>query len=155
MNHNTTSKTGLFLMELILSILFFSLAGVVCVQMFVYSHTVSQDSVKLNHAVEWCQNVAEAFYGCEGNQTEMLSLFNDNSVLLFDQDFQPLFESTNDDSDTLTNVDFSYFITIDFSQQDNLLHCHIKAFEGKDLSSKKLIYELDNTYYSGKESLHE
>ena len=68
MNTNTSSRSGLFLMELIISILFFSLASAVCVKLFVSSHTISKDSVELNHSLEWCQNVAEAFYGSNGKR---------------------------------------------------------------------------------------
>lgn len=53
-------SSSLFLMELILAILFFSVASAVCVQFFVRSHLLSRDSNALNHAVSECSGIAEA-----------------------------------------------------------------------------------------------
>lgn len=56
---NRPRSSSLFLMELILAILFFSIASAVCVQFFVKSHLLSRDSNALNHAVNECANIAE------------------------------------------------------------------------------------------------
>lgn len=56
---NRPRSSSLFLMELILAILFFSIASAVCVQFFVKSHLLSRDSNALNHAANECANVAE------------------------------------------------------------------------------------------------
>ena len=47
----THSGSSLFLMELILAILFFSVASAVCVQLFARAHTASEQSAALNRAV--------------------------------------------------------------------------------------------------------
>lgn len=75
MQTKNSSKSGIFLMELILSILFFSIAAAVCVKLFVTSHQLSDQSVKLNHAVAMAESIAEAFYGCNGNAGELAVLF--------------------------------------------------------------------------------
>ena len=75
MQTKNSSKSGIFLMELILSILFFSIAAAVCVKLFVTSHQLSDQSVKLNHAVAMAESIAEAFYGCNGNAGELETLF--------------------------------------------------------------------------------
>ncbi len=62
MQTKNSSKSGIFLMELILSILFFSIAAAVCVKLFVTSHQLSDQSVKLNHAVAMAESIAEAFF---------------------------------------------------------------------------------------------
>lgn len=59
-------SSSLFLMELILAILFFSVASGVCVQFFVRSHLLSRDSEALNHAVNECSSVAEIVCGTDG-----------------------------------------------------------------------------------------
>ena len=64
-------------MELILSILFFSIAAAVCVKLFVTAHRLSDQSVNLNHAVSMAESIAEAFYGCNGNAGELEALFPD------------------------------------------------------------------------------
>lgn len=55
------SRSSLFLMELVIVILFFSLASAVCVRLFVKAHQMDQNTVNLNHAMMWIQNYAEEF----------------------------------------------------------------------------------------------
>lgn len=59
-------SSSLFLMELILAILFFSVASGVCVQFFVRSHLLSRDSEALNHAVNECAGIAETVCTTDG-----------------------------------------------------------------------------------------
>lgn len=60
MVHRSRARSSsLFLMELILAILFFSVASAVCVEFFVKSHLMSQDSEKLTRAVNECSGAAE------------------------------------------------------------------------------------------------
>ena len=70
MNQQPTRRSSLFLMELIIAILFFSLAATVCVRFFVKSYTLEQESQKLNHAVNAATSVAEIFR----NQEQPFSL---------------------------------------------------------------------------------
>lgn len=59
----THSGSSLFLMELILAILFFSVASAVCVQLFARAHTASEQSAALNRSVLAAESAAEAFKG--------------------------------------------------------------------------------------------
>lgn len=59
-------SSSLFLMELILAILFFSITSAVCVQFFVKSHLLSRESRVLSQAVNECSNIAEVFDASEG-----------------------------------------------------------------------------------------
>lgn len=130
---NKASKSGLFLMELILSILFFSLSSAICVQLFVKSHLISQKSVSLNHAIELCQNVAEAFYGCNGNVDEMMLLFDNSCQDALDESIYFLDEQP-------------YTISIAVEEKDDLLICSISAYKHSDL-----IYELEVSLFPKKE----
>ncbi len=65
------SQSSLFLMELIIAILFFSLASTVCIQLFSKAHLLSQTTVEENHAVIEAQNMAELFLACDGELTQM------------------------------------------------------------------------------------
>lgn len=56
---NRPRSSSLFLMELMLAILFFSITSAVCVQIFVKSHLLSKESEALSHAVNACTNLAE------------------------------------------------------------------------------------------------
>lgn len=69
------SKSSLFLMELIIALLFFSLASTVCIRLFVKSHTLNQDTTNLSYAVTQSQNLAEAFLGLEGDMHKLQELF--------------------------------------------------------------------------------
>ena len=75
-------------MELIIAILFFSLAGTVCIQLFAKSHILSRETVDQNHAVNWAQNLAEGYLGTEGIMEEIAKLFPDGVL--------------NENGDTLT-----------------------------------------------------
>ena len=56
-HHNNTSS--LFLLELILAVLFFSVASALCIQIFTKAHLMSQDARDLNFAVNEVSSMAE------------------------------------------------------------------------------------------------
>lgn len=56
---NRAKSSSLFLLELILAILFFSMASAVCVQFFVKSHLLSRNARELNTAVTEVSGTAE------------------------------------------------------------------------------------------------
>ena len=59
MNHSSNSHSRIFLMELIIAVLFFSLASAVCLRMFAASRQISKDAVKQNMAMTQAGNAAE------------------------------------------------------------------------------------------------
>jgi len=59
MHIQPSRRSSLFLLELIIAILFFSLASTVCVRFFVESHALEQQSVDLNRSVSAAASVAE------------------------------------------------------------------------------------------------
>lgn len=60
MVHKSRARSsGLFLMELIIAILFFSVASAVCLEFFVKSHLLSLDSDILTRSVNECSSAAE------------------------------------------------------------------------------------------------
>lgn len=61
MMHRPVKRSSLFLLELIIAILFFSLASAVCVQFFVKSRIISEDTKNLNIAVQQVSSQAELF----------------------------------------------------------------------------------------------
>ncbi len=74
------SKSSLFLMELIIALLFFSLASTVCIRLFVNAHYLSGQTVNQNYAVNYAQNMAEAFMGCDGDLSAMQSIFSGSQL---------------------------------------------------------------------------
>lgn len=160
MKNRTSSRTGLFLMELILAVLLFALASVLCIQMFVKSHTLSKSSVELNHGVLWAQNVSEAFYGCNGNIEEMSLLFpegicettdgNSHRLLLyFDENFTPVAISSDIPEEKAFCYQLSAVIT---PEGEDLLRCRITVSKA---SSAENIYALDLSLFLEKEVSHE
>ena len=74
------SRSSLFLMEMIIAILFFSLASAVCIQLFARSHLLSTQTVNQNHAVIQAQNLAESYLSLEGNVAAMQDLFSPSEL---------------------------------------------------------------------------
>lgn len=70
------SRSSLFLMEMIVAILFFSLASAVFIQLFAKSHTLSKQTVNQNHAVIQAQNLAESYLALEGDFEQIVTLFD-------------------------------------------------------------------------------
>lgn len=148
MQTKNTSKSGIFLMELILSILFFSIAAAVCVKLFVTAHRLSDQSVNLNHAVAMAESIAEAFYGCNGNAGELEALFPDARM---DQtDKQTML--------TINNVDQGLGAFVKINESGELTACEIrigslqqvKAYQeqGTEFDS---VYELQLTLFPREE----
>lgn len=72
-----SSKTSLFLIELVLSIFFFIVAAAICIQLFVNSSFLSQETLETNQALLWSQNLAEPFLGSMGDYSLVKKLYSD------------------------------------------------------------------------------
>lgn len=91
------SRSSLFLMELILAILFFSLSSAVCIQLFAKSHTLGRQTVKQNQSLIHTQNLAESFLVSDGSLSHISTFFplcvwnqEDNVLTLyFDSNWNP------------------------------------------------------------------
>ena len=75
MKKNTPSKSSLFLIELIIAILFFTVASGICIQLFSKSFLLSQSSKNLSTASRLVSNTAEVLESCGGSLEEVQSLF--------------------------------------------------------------------------------
>lgn len=152
--NNNARKTGLFLMELIIAILFFSLAATICIQLFVKSHMISERSIALNHSILLAQNTAEIFYATNGDPEKMASLLgcgessgtaaiadidNASTLTLFYTDkFDCL-----DPAEAASAV-FQQTISLYADSDPALITCHIVI---SGLSSGDVIYSLDTTLF--------
>ncbi len=72
----TTRKSSLFLMELIIAILFFSLSAAVCVRLFAASYLLGQQSTYRDVAMLQAQSMAELFRAADGEVDSVLSYAN-------------------------------------------------------------------------------
>lgn len=59
--YRSSSKSGLFLIELIIAIVFFAVASAICIQLFVKAHLISARSGDLSAANAIVQSEAEYF----------------------------------------------------------------------------------------------
>lgn len=87
-----SSRSALFLMELIFSILFFALASAVCVQLFVKAHLLSVNTEELNHALTSAQSAASCLQAKQGDPAATLSLLGaqgNADALYYDANWQP------------------------------------------------------------------
>ncbi len=95
MKRESSSKTSLFLMEMIISILFFAIVGAVCIRLFVSAHLLAKESADLSQATLIATDLAESYLGLDGNMTDLAGLYTDalsseESLLLFyDEDWNP------------------------------------------------------------------
>ena len=152
--NNNARKTGLFLMELISAILFFSLAAALCIQLFVKSHMISERSIALNHSILLAQNTAEIFYATNGNPEKMASLLgcgessgtaavadSDNAstlTLFYTDKFDRL------DPAQAASAVFQQTISLSADSDPALITCHVVISEP---SSGAVIYSLDTTVF--------
>ena len=75
MDRQHNSKLSLFLMELIVAIMFFSLSAAVCVRLFTSAHLLAEKTESLSNAVIWSQNLSEAFTGSSGDLESITVLY--------------------------------------------------------------------------------
>lgn len=140
MTHKYAShKSSLFLLELILAILFFSIASAVCVQLFVKAHLLSRDAQNLSIAVNECADAAEIIYSSDTPE-EMLDLLKnaypnlqmDGTTLSipFDENFQKkivyeITEQTDGSTILQANISFADVYTL------NVAHCMKPVKDGE------------------------
>lgn len=92
--NRSSSKSSLFLIELLIIIAFFSVASVVCVRLFTQSHAISLQSRDLNRAVTVAQSAAESFKAAEGQPEEIARLLGGRMersgavVVYYDENWQ-------------------------------------------------------------------
>lgn len=94
--HN--SKSGLFLMEMIIVILFFSICSAVCVSIFAKARIMADDSRDLNNAVIRSSNIAEIYKAAGGELNKTARLLKNDS----DSDLQSAEEEDTGKGEKLT-----------------------------------------------------
>lgn len=140
--HNNTSS--LFLLELILAVLFFSVASALCIQIFIKAHLMSQDARDLNFAVNEVSSIAE--------QISTGTLHPDTAASSGDTASDP---STQMPDGTLQDAayydssytscekaDAVYVLTVHYEPEDTLLKAHISM---DTVADNRNIYALDVT----------
>ena len=76
------SRASLFLMELMISIMFFAISGAVCIQLFVKAHTINEESAAMSKATLIAQDICEYYHYSDGDKADMLSYYNEIKTIL-------------------------------------------------------------------------
>ena len=140
---NNHSRGSLFLMEMIITILFFSVAATICTQCFVKAHLIGIETTELNHAVALAQGYAEAMRGTDGDIDSIIAVYpeavkGDASYfeIFYDNDFNPC------DADIAT-----YAGDVTLNPNGPVQNMDISIVR---LSDSHIIYELTATKYMNK-----
>ena len=94
MNKSSNSRSSMFLMEIIVAILFFSLVSAVCLRIFTTSHQQSADTKNLNVAVNQAGSAAEILKDSNGGLQVLKQLYKEavtegqDTVVYFDENWE-------------------------------------------------------------------
>lgn len=154
---NRARSSSLFLMELILAILFFSVSSAVCVQFFVKSHLLSRDANALNHAVNECTGTAELMADAEDLENGITML----KTLYPDGDY-PAIQPDTKDADIViyydtafekcSSQDAAYVLSLHLKLTQQML-CSDMQFTSAD--SGAMIYELSTKHHIARRTGYE
>ena len=141
--HNNTSS--LFLLELILAVLFFSVASALCIQIFTKAHLMSRDARDLNFAVNAVSSMAEQISaGALHSDTAASSddTASDPSAQMSDGTLQD--DTVYYDSSYVSceKADAVYVLTVHYEPEGTLLKAHISM---DTIDDSRNIYTLDVT----------
>ena len=148
--HNNTSS--LFLLELILAVLFFSVASALCIQIFTKAHLMSQDARDLNFAVNEVSSMAEQISADTLHQDTAASsddtaassgdTASDPSTQMPDDSLQDATAYYNSSYASCEKADAVYVLTVHYEPEDTLLKAHISM---DTVADNRNIYTLDVT----------
>jgi len=138
------SRTSLVLMELIITILFFSVCSAVCVQLFVQSHLIDKSTRELNNAMSKAQGFAEVMRGTDGSMASIEAEYP-NAVgdgesyfeIYYDEDFKEIDPSLGLDSAL-------YAADVTLERVSKIQNMYINIV---DLTDYEAIYSLNATKY--------
>ena len=140
MNEAGRSRSSLFLMEMIITILFFSLASAICVKSFVNAHLIGRETTELNHAVAIAAGYAEVMRGTDGDIDSIIAVYPE-AIKGDDSYFTEFFDESFNPCDPENAV---YAGDVTLSPNGAIQNMHIKIARIADSS---IIYELDATKY--------
>ena len=126
------SRASLFLMELMISIMFFAISGAVCIQLFVKAHTINEESAAKSKATLIAQDICEYYHYSDGDKADMLSYYwdyeeSEDSILLY----------FTENGSVCSNVGARYVATLTFDQE---LSYRILTLDIQSVDDKESLY---------------
>ena len=169
MTRHNQQQSRLFLLEITLAILFFSLASAVCLRCFAKSHILSTQAAELNQAVSQSENIAELLRSLPENDRKDAQKISNVLQLEYPAvNFSATDTATDMDTDTDTEIDSAqkslgswnlyfdsdwnscqqaqavYQIQIQAFCEDSVIFFHLNAESvSSSLDSSDSIYQLD------------
>ena len=141
--HNNISS--LFLLELILAVLFFSVASALCIQIFTKAHLMSQDARDLNFAVNEVSSMAEQISADTLHSDTAASsddTASDPSTQMPDDSLQDAAAYYDSGYASCEKADAVYVLTVHYEPENTLLKAHISM---DTIADNRNIYTLDVT----------
>ena len=148
----TENTSSLFLLELILAVLFFSVASALCIQIFTKAHLMSQDARDLNFAVNEVSSMAEQISAgtlhpdtaASSDDTAASSgdTASDPSTQMPDDSLQDAAAYYDSSYASCKKADAVYVLTVHYEPEDTLLKAHISM---DTVADNRNIYTLDVT----------
>lgn len=169
MTRHNQQQSRLFLLEITLAILFFSLASAVCLRCFAKSHILSTQAAELNQAVSQSENIAELLRSLPENDRKDAQKISNVLQLEYPAvNFSATDTATDMDTDIDTEIDSAqkswgswslyfdsdwnscqqaqavYQIQIQAFCEDSVILFHLNAESvSSSLDSSDSIYQLD------------
>lgn len=169
MTRHNQQQSRLFLLEITLAILFFSLASAVCLRCFAKSHILSTQAAELNQAVSQSENIAELLRSLPENDRKDAQKISNVLQLEYPAvNFSAADTATDMDTDIDTEIDSAqkswgswslyfdsgwnscqqaqavYQIQIQAFCEDSVILFHLNAESvSSSLDSSDSIYQLD------------
>ncbi len=138
--NRSKSKSSLFLMEMIVTLLFFSIASAICAQLFVQAHILSKQANELSKAVAISQSYIEVMRGTNGSMEAMLEQFP-NAVRIDSTSFEQYYDDAYCEC---SDNDAYYVVEITLSPVNAFRIINTRVI---NLETKEIIYELSATKY--------
>lgn len=129
----TKSRTSLVLMELIITVFFFSICSAVCVQLFVNSHSISNRANELNKAVSKAGSFAEVMRGTDGSIDEITKIFS-NAVKTGSDSFEVYYDG--DFNEISNKADSVYYAEVSLKPDGNIMHIDINIIKNDSSDSE-------------------
>ena len=126
----THNRSSLFLMEMIIAILFFSLCAAICIQVFARAHTLNNESTNLIEASNLSHNIAEVYMN--GTLKEHYP-YDAQDNLYYDASWK----KTNDHSHFKVHLKISrneLKIGVFDADENNIYSLNIKKYQQKEVA---------------------
>ncbi|MDO4540163.1 MAG: hypothetical protein Q4B48_03525 [Syntrophomonadaceae bacterium] len=150
MSQPQRSRSTLFLMELILAVIIFTVCCAICVGLFLRANALANDSTTLNHAVFAAESCAEAF---RADALKNYDAADDTYIVIYDHEWQVIDQGS--DAYAADGVgegsgrqhglplECEAYVRMTFEQQDFVHKAHIAVYT----QDGDVVFELNAAKY--------